>query len=382
MRAGKSLGALTEHWRSTRPALRGITIAALALIAVAALGFVAGRWVRSPAQVLADSAPPPTALLTAQVSEGRIHRTTSFDVTFNHRYETPVNALNLDSSAARNIVTDLRVGPGRLVSSGDALLAINGAPVFVLPGTLPSYRDIGPGSTGPDVAALQSALVRSGLLTRGSFSSSSFDQRTSIAVGRMFGRAGYVFGRPGAGPTSLRAGALVFVPQLPARVAELKVHRGSEATGHLFSLVGGGVVARGTVPPGVDSVHLGARARLLVDNGSSITAQISAVTSSGSGQQVALEVAPFAARQDTLIGHGARALVTTFQSASVELTVPETAVSTDMSGRDFILVLRRDGHPDRVDVRVSESGDGMAAIKPLASGGFTTGTRVVIGRGS
>ena len=64
-------------------------------------------------------------------------------------------------SGDSEIVTE-RPRRGTSVGEGTVAMSVSGRPVFVLGGTQPSHRDIGPGSRGPDVGQLESALVRLG----------------------------------------------------------------------------------------------------------------------------------------------------------------------------------------------------------------------------
>jgi peptidoglycan hydrolase-like protein with peptidoglycan-binding domain len=59
------------------------------------------------------------------------------------------------------LITNLPV-VNKQFNEGDVLLTTSGRPVFVLQGSTPAYRDIVPGSSGPDVRQLQEALKRLG----------------------------------------------------------------------------------------------------------------------------------------------------------------------------------------------------------------------------
>ena len=48
---------------------------------------------------------------------------------------------------------------GRSVAEGTVAMSVSGRPVFVLQGTQPSHRDIGPGSRGPDVRPARAARL-------------------------------------------------------------------------------------------------------------------------------------------------------------------------------------------------------------------------------
>ena len=77
---------------------------------------------------------------------------------------------------------------GQMVGAGQVVMEVEGTPVFLLQGTLPLWREIGPGTSGPDVAMLRSALAALGF---GSGDSQTYDQDLSNAIGAMYAAAGY-----------------------------------------------------------------------------------------------------------------------------------------------------------------------------------------------
>ena len=76
-------------------------------------------------------------------------------------------------------------------------MSVSGRPVFVLRGAQPSHRDMRPGSSGPDVRQLETALARMG------FSPGPVDGRYDGATARR--RRGWYeserLGRPSERPT-------------------------------------------------------------------------------------------------------------------------------------------------------------------------------------
>jgi HlyD family secretion protein len=127
------------------------------------VGFGAARFVRSPAQRLAETAPPARSVLTAPV-ELRVLRDTvvlrglvGADVTVPVTPSAP--------EGARGLVTAVRVEAGERFDAGQVLVEVGGRPVFALPGTVPAFRDLRPGMRGGDVSQAQSALRALGYLT-------------------------------------------------------------------------------------------------------------------------------------------------------------------------------------------------------------------------
>ena len=82
------------------------------------------------------------------------------------------------------IVTRIFRHRGSTVGQGSVLLEVAGQPFFVLQGTVPAYRNLEPGETGPDVAELQDDLESLGYST-GADASGSFGRGTSAGGRRL-----------------------------------------------------------------------------------------------------------------------------------------------------------------------------------------------------
>jgi hypothetical protein len=155
--------------------------AALALAAVVGLalvGWVAARQIQSPAEVAANTAPPKPSPITVPV----VRRTLSTDVIVRGtvRYGAPVNVA-LATSAVKAGSSDLVTRPAQRnarLRMGDVAMAVDGRPVFVLPGTVPMHRDLYRGLAGPDVFQLEAALRQMG------FDPGAVDGRFDAATGR------------------------------------------------------------------------------------------------------------------------------------------------------------------------------------------------------
>jgi multidrug efflux pump subunit AcrA (membrane-fusion protein) len=85
------------------------------------------------------------------------------------------------------VVTAIGVRVGQPVKTGDLLAVVSGVPTFAFVTRIPFYRDLGLGDTGPDVAALERALVAVGKLGK---ADSVFDSRTAAALSGLYARAG------------------------------------------------------------------------------------------------------------------------------------------------------------------------------------------------
>ena len=141
-------------------------VALLAVVVFAAAGWAAGRQIRSPAQVAADTAPPAPSPIAVPVTR----RTLSTEVIVRGtvRYGAPQTVVLATSElkqggkqGAAGIVTH---PPRRRTTlrAGQTAMTVDGRPAFVLPGATPMHRDLGPGDRGPDVLQLERALAAFG----------------------------------------------------------------------------------------------------------------------------------------------------------------------------------------------------------------------------
>jgi multidrug efflux pump subunit AcrA (membrane-fusion protein) len=174
-------------------AARSTRVTALALgmlVVVTIVGWIGARQIRSPAQVAADTAPPKPSPITIPV----VRRTLAAKVIVRGtvRFGAP-QAVVLASSrikqgASSDIVTRAPRARAEL-GVGRVAMTVDGRPVFVLPGTIPMHRDLGPGDRGPDVLQLERALRRAGL-SPGAIDG-RYDAATEAAVGTFYLRRGW-----------------------------------------------------------------------------------------------------------------------------------------------------------------------------------------------
>lgn len=173
-------------------------MALLGVIAVAVIaggvGWYAGQQIRSPEQIAADTAAPEPSLITVPVES----RTLSRDVITRANAEF-LNSedLTLDlaaggaggAAALQPVVTGRVPEVGDEISEGTLALEIAGRPVFVFEGDLPSFRSIGPGTTGVDVLQLEESLLRLGYFV--GVADESFDDETESAIHALYAAQGY-----------------------------------------------------------------------------------------------------------------------------------------------------------------------------------------------
>lgn len=163
----------------------GVVVGAVLL---AGAGIAAASVVKSPAQVAAEAGPPPRDVLTAPVEQRVLKETVVLrgTVTAGQSVQVPPPAVG-DSTP---VVTRLPLAQGARIRAGQVVAEVSGRPVFALPGTVPSYRDLRPDTEGKDVAQLQKALRGLGHGT-GADADGTFGPGTKAALAAFYASIGY-----------------------------------------------------------------------------------------------------------------------------------------------------------------------------------------------
>lgn len=151
-------------------------------------GFVAASRMSSPADEAARAEPPEAGPVTAPVERRALSNRVVVrgDTVYDGAVEVRVETSGLDTPP---IVTGQPPVPGATLEEGQVALEITGRPVIVLGGDIPTYRDLAPGSRGPDVAELEVALQRLGIATGAV--DDAYDADTSAGVAALFERVGH-----------------------------------------------------------------------------------------------------------------------------------------------------------------------------------------------
>lgn len=156
---------------------------------VGSAGLVASHYIKSPAQAAADTAPPLRSRVTVAVQKRVLEKTVISRGTVGAARSVDVTAAS-GQDTQRSILTAVRVRVGQSVREGQVLVEVSGRPVIVLRGAIPSYRDLRPGSSGPDVRQLQAALSATGHRTEPD-ESGFYGSGTKSALSALYQQAGY-----------------------------------------------------------------------------------------------------------------------------------------------------------------------------------------------
>jgi peptidoglycan hydrolase-like protein with peptidoglycan-binding domain len=355
--------------------------------------------IRSPAEVAARTAPPEPSAILVPVEERVL--ATKVVSRGTAQYGSPQD-LTLTRSALKRgpRVVTATPGVGAVLTDGDVVANVSGRPAFLLTGSLPSYRDLGPGMYGADVRQLEKALKKAGY-DPGRVDG-VYDDGTMRAIRRLYAKRGYPplsasNGQlasllpaetkllPGARPSAgvqLPADEVVFVRETPLRVTKATAKVGAPPAGALLTVTDSVVAVEGTFP--VDQARLvkvGTEATIdEPDLGISAKGEVSSVaerpgTDGADGFHVAFEVV-VPDPPPTLVGASVRVTVPIKTTRKAQLAVPVSAVSLGADGSSR--VQRSDGgRLDYVTVQPGLSAEGYVAVTPR--GRLARGDMVVVG---
>lgn len=171
--------------RSAGAMIAGTSLAILAIAAVvlAAQGALA---------FIEQGKPPPApAPISTKIRTGQLDDSVTAEVTVFSSFSWTVQATG--------VLTRPGAPVGTPVSAGSVLATVNERPIILMTGTIPMYRDLGPGSIGTDVTQLQHTLASLGHY-RGRVDG-VYSATTAQAVYRLYRALGYP--AVGAGGTVL-----------------------------------------------------------------------------------------------------------------------------------------------------------------------------------
>ncbi|MFJ7158397.1 peptidoglycan-binding protein [Streptomyces sp. NPDC101118] len=149
-------------------------------------GLLSTAFVKSPAQLAAETGPPAQGVLTAEVERRVLAETVVMRGTVVAGQSVAV----APQGEGRPVVTRLPFAAGAPVTAGRVVAEVSGRPVVALRGALPVYRDLRPGATGDDVAQLQAALRELGHPT-GRDPRGHFGPGTKDALAALYRDLGY-----------------------------------------------------------------------------------------------------------------------------------------------------------------------------------------------
>jgi hypothetical protein len=337
---------MRKHWV--------LAAGAAVVVAVTAAG---GVVVMSGAeQATAAAQEPPVN--TATVEKGRVSGMVSLYGTLTHRARSdgsPYTVIN----RARGTYTELP-GGGDRVGCGDVLYRVDDKPVLLLCGSMPAYRSLSGGASGPDVTELNANLVHLGYATRAQLdpSSDSFGSQTASALAKLQSK----LGEDQTG--SLALGRVVFLPGAVriANVAGQLAGLAQPGTRVLFATSDTLEVQLSLDPSQQGEMKAGDRAQITLPGNKSVTGRVDRlgrVAEIPAGQNTGAGAATIPAYLSLDHPEQARGLdkapaqveITTRRVENV-LNVPVTAIVGRSGGGFAVEVVRDDGRRELVAVKL------------------------------
>ena len=369
---------------------RAVALTVAGVAAVAATGGVlVATSIKSPAQLAAETAPPPLTQLSAPVTRQVITGTVQAPGVVKPPPEVAELAgPDSGSQAALAVVTRSTSRRGGTVRPGQVIVEVSGRPLVALQGAVPAYRDLVPGDTGADVAQLQRGLAAIGYPAGGD-TAGTFGAGTAAAVAAFYAALGYTL--PDGEPMVPRA-EIMFVPRFPARVIKVAGPLGKQAPGSLATLSMG--------RPGV-AAQLSPTDGALIKPGMAVTVTDPATGLARRGQIVSVALRTTAAHSRSggvylpatirtgrplplsMIGRDVSLSIVAAHSAGPVLAVPEAAVFARADGRLYVTRVTGTGAGAgvQVPVRILVTGNGLVGVAPADGGTLAAGDRVAIGAG-
>lgn len=420
------------------------------------VGTAVGLLLKSPADLAASAQAPTPSLITAEVDERVLVDSFEIDTELVSEQTIGIGATGQtqqdsasgdeddtdagsasDSNPTTPVITKLPVGVGDTVSAGAVVLELSGRPIIALAGAIPSYRDLAPGASGPDVTQLQQALLAQGLLADSQVDG-VYGSATSDAVSQLYSRLGYTAqstddgsgedakalrdaraavrqaqdavtaaeqedGDAAADSTSLttaraaladaradladveaRIGVVlprsevVFIPEGSATVLSVSGQVGQEAGQEVVSLGAGDLVLRGKTTTGqAAGLSVGATASVdaLGDGASCSVTALDEVDAERTRVTVGCDTdLDPAALSGTVV-----ARLTRESTGTSVLCVPIGAVSERGDGTTTVITLTGTDTLTRVEVTVGLEADGYVEIRPNDPDALTRDSVVVVG---
>lgn len=187
-------------------AMRKVIAATVTVIVVGAVGlggYALGRRTLDTHPVEPEAAAP----LTITARRGSVEDVRSVEVSL--EWDVAVQVLNRLPGTVTWALTP--PGVATTIAAGDVVYSIDETRVLVIGGSVPAYRDIGPGSQGLDVQQVQQFLADQGYLAAtpdGKWSSATAAAYRAFRKDRLLPDA-----------ASIRLGEVLFLPELPATVS-------------------------------------------------------------------------------------------------------------------------------------------------------------------
>lgn len=335
--------------------LTGIAVAT-ALLAVGA--WAGASLVTSPREAALSAEAPPPSVITVQVEARQVRQEVITRGTVQADRTVEAIGPSTPDGAESAVLSRPLPERGAALKAGEVAAEVSGRPVFLLAGTVPMYRALGPGAVGPDVTQLQEALRGVGMTIADP--EGTFGDGTLAAATSLYGAAGYALAA-----TGIPASEVVYVPGFPATVTVAKGAVGAAAADARLTLASGLLTVVADVPsrqrallaPG-DAVVISSE--LLGEDAAATIGRLDLASADAGGTVV--EIVPDEQLPPGWAGQGVRVRVVTEASGGEVTAVPVGAVFLNEGGAAEVVVVGEGGSRTRVPVTVGVVGGGFAEV--------------------
>jgi hypothetical protein len=331
----------------------------------AALAFV------SPQQRAATAAAPRPDPITATVTRGTLSQTISAQATVEQATQSTIP---LPASTGLAVVTSVSARAAGVIGNGQTVLSIDGEPIIALEGAFPFYRDLSPGTTGPDVTQLQTALKAAGYAIR---VTGTYDVQTARSVTALRRKTGQ-----DATDTSISAGELLVIPSASVTVVSLPSVGDIVTGGSSIVVASGSTVAAAQVAPALSvSLKAGTTCEVTASDGSDIAGKVASFTPPAKdGDNASVVIIPDKGTfPSTWLSTSVVAVFELKKVAGESLIVPSAAIVTSGNDRTYVLVQQPGGRFLEVPVTEVAELNGMSAVKSVGDGKLSEGDLIRVG---
>jgi hypothetical protein len=341
----------------TREKVRRKTWAAAAAVMVAAAAATGGVVAMSGAEQGTPAAQEPS-VNTETVERGKLSDMVSEYGTLTYRARSDGSPYAVFNQA-RGTYTRLP-DAGDEVDCGGVLYRVDDTPVLLLCGSMPAYRSLSEGASGPDVAELNANLVHLGYATRARLDPSSgyFSPETASALEKLQGKLGE--DRTG----SLDLGQAVFLPE-SVRIATVSGQLGGTAQpgAPVAQATSGTLEVQVALDPSQqDEVKTGDRAQITLPGNTSVTGKVdrlgrvAQVTEGQNGAAGTATIPVYISLDDPAkarrLDKAPVQVEITTTGVENALSVPVTAIVGRSGGGFAVEVVRADGRRELVAVKL------------------------------
>lgn len=344
--------------RAMRRSQRNFVVLVVVAVVAMLAGFLLGSLVRSPAQRIADVAPPEQSVITASVSAQQ--RTGSLIARGLVEIGQTLNVGPITSSEAKSVVTKVAVTPGATIELGSVVVEVSGRPVFLLQGDFPAYRDLKVGDSGPDAAAVNATLKALGLPhTDGA----TFTEQSSQGIRGLYERARYA--PPSGGGMDLRE--VVFVSKPTAAVLSVMTRVGAPSDKEpLVTLASGESRIVAKVPASdAATISEGSAAEVDLGNGQTIKAVVAKVAVGATLEESTVTLQPEGALEAATNGQDVKVTIAQKGKEQSSLGVPVPAIFARADGGTVVVRVDAQGKHEIVEVQVGDIVGGIATVSAV-----------------